>query len=482
MTDPSAVQTRPSLAFLASLHPSGDPDSILAVDQLADPAMPASKGDVLVLTLSAVQCGDARRCAETIDRALAALAPGGVLWVEAPGRWRSALMTALGARSMEVGSSYVRRSRGAASTDFSLSPAGLRFALGSGKVSRRWWSVSAVLEHLPLGQAALLRLIPGIGFAAFRPGTIPFAWLTRRFSDPGGVDVALTTNWRGEQAPFLVFAVGQGETLIAKRGGLQCHASIAHEAAMLNRLAEDASRAGLKIPRLIDYSKTSSHSMLVETAVPGRPMAGWIREGRHRDLGSIADRLATWLSRWNSATVRHVEFTTDLCETLILSAPRELAGSITAGAAYRDWLVQTASELIGRKVPLVAAHNDLTMANVLADSSGICSVVDWEAASPDGLPLADYHYAICDAETAIRGGERIAAFRACFLDDGDVRQRLLRAEQPLRAIAGEPPAWLELCFHSGWLRHAANEQARSSRANNSFIEIANLLSLCALDR
>jgi Ser/Thr protein kinase RdoA (MazF antagonist) len=295
-------------------------------------------------------------------------------------------------------------------------------------------------------------------------------------AEPSDVDVALITNWRGDEAPFLIFAVAADEVLVAKRAGAECQAQITHETAMLKLLGPGAAKCGLEVPRLIGGQITKTLSTLIESDVPGRPMASLIREGHYRDLGGIADRLAQWLVRWNGETLRHVELTPELGERLVLSAARPVAGSIDRGSAYLDWLSRETGRLLGTKLPLVAAHNDLTMANVLGDASGIRSVVDWEAASPDGLPLTDFRYAACDAAATIGGADRLAAFRACFVEDGESRRRLQQSEAPLRAIAGGPPEWLELCIHAGWLRHAANEQARSSsRSDGAFIGIANLL-------
>ena len=212
-------------------------------------------------------------------------------------------------------------------------------------------------------------------------------------------------------------------------------------------------------------------------------MASLIREGHHRDLGAIADRLSEWLTGWNRKTLHHIELTPDLAERLILSAARPLVTSIDRGSAYLEWLSRQTGQLVGRQVPLVAAHNDLTMANVLGDTAGIRSVVDWEAADRDGLPLTDFRYAVCDAAAAIGGGDRLAAFRSCFVEDGQSRRRLQQSEAPLRAVAGGPPEWLELCVHAGWLRHAANERARpsSSVVDGSFIAIANLLAETVVD-
>src|SRR6476661_821740 len=162
---------------------------------------------------------------------------------------------------------------------------------------------------------------------------------------------------------------------LARRGGTECKAQITHETAMLKNLGPVAATCGLEVPRLIDAEKTAALSTLIEADVPGRPMAALIREGHHRDLGRIADRLSEWLACWNVQTLRHVEFTPELAERLILSAARPLASSIDRGSAYLDWLMRETGRLVGSQVSLVATHNDLTMANVLGDAAGIRSVV-----------------------------------------------------------------------------------------------------------
>ncbi|HEX5258784.1 MAG TPA: hypothetical protein VFW35_08385 [Sphingomicrobium sp.] len=432
----------------------------------------------MVLTITRAQCRDVAQRAAMIQKALAALEVDGVIWVDAPGRWRSAVAANFRAAGLEIGAPVAWRPRGSASVEFALADRGLRFALDRGHVSERWRTILAVLRYLPWGRPMLLRLLPGIGFSAFRDGTAPFGWLVDRLDSAHGADVALLTNWRAEEAPFLVFALGTNETLVAKRGGKGFEARISHEAAMLEQLRPGLANAGLHVPRVVDHHRTRHFSSLIESDVPGRPIAGLIREGHHRQLGAIIDRLADWLSRWNRATVRQVELTAALSEQLILSPAREVAQH-----EYLAWISGQTERLVGRKVPLVGAHNDLTMANVLGDRSAILSVVDWEAASTDGLPLADFYYAACDAAACLAGGDRLAAFQACFLEDGEIRQLVEKCEKPLRAMAAAPVEWLELCVHATWLRHAANEQARSSsRADGTFIGIVNALSASILGK
>lgn len=471
----------PSSALIASLHPSGDPARIVRISEPAKSDSGVEMGDVVVLVSSATQCRDARQRDALIRAAVSALAPGGVMWVEVPRRWRSSTRARLRAHGLVCGRPSIRRERGAQTAEFAITSRAVRFALRSGHISRSWRAVLTLLERVPGGTAILFRLLPGVGFAAYRQGTRPFAWLVDRFVEPENVDIALATNWRGQHAPFVVFGLGRREAVVAKRGGRECRAQLGHETAMLKLLGPDLATCGLDVPRLIDCHDSSKLYSLIESDVPGRPMASLMRDGHHRDLGAVMDRLARWLACWNRATLRHIELTAELGERLIVSRARDLAESIEHGSAYMEWLARETGRLVGTSVPLVAAHNDLTMANVLGDASGICSVVDWEAARRDGLPLTDFRYGACHAAQVISGRGRLAAFRECYVDGGDLRQRLLRAEAPLRAVIGGPPAWLELCIHAGWLSHAANERARPvPDSDGAFIAIAQLLANSAL--
>ncbi|HEY6048815.1 MAG TPA: phosphotransferase, partial [Sphingomicrobium sp.] len=300
-----------------------------------------------------------------IERSLAALAPGGVMWVDAPGEWHGRIAHALRAAGLDIGPAVVFRTRGPASVEFALTPRGVGFAIDRGHVSRRW----RLVRYLPGASALLLRLLPGVGFSASRLGTKPFGWLVDRLQDSSDADVAVITNWRGEQAPFLVFGLGRNETLVAKCAEKKAAAGIAQEADLLEQLGPGLANGGLHVPRLIDRQRTPRFFSLIESDVPGRPIAALIREGHHRELGAIVERLTDWLSHWNRETVRQVELTPALAEQLILKAAAEVANG-----AYLDWLSRQTAELIGRRVPLVAAHNDLTMANVLGDSTTILSV------------------------------------------------------------------------------------------------------------
>lgn len=120
-------------------------------------------------------------------------------------------------------------------------------------------------------------------------------------------------------------------------------------------------------------------------------------------------------------------------------------------------------------MPFVAAHHDLTTANVLVgDGLGI---VDWDAAEAAALPLTDFFYAAADARAAATGfRDRVGAFGATFGPDGKPAPDVAPLLSRLVAALELDPAVVELCFHACWLRHAANEVAQSGPG--PFMEIA----------
>jgi thiamine kinase-like enzyme len=115
---------------------------------------------------------------------------------------------------------------------------------------------------------------------------------------------------------------------------------------------------------------------------------------------------------------------------------------------------------------LVAAHNDLTTANVLVDRGGRLGIVDWDTASARTLPLGDLLYLLADAEAAKHGFvDRPAAFRSVLDRPAGPLERRFADTLGLDRDVGD------LCFHACWLRHAANEALRTEDDTRPFLEI-----------
>jgi aminoglycoside phosphotransferase (APT) family kinase protein len=71
--------------------------------------------------------------------------------------------------------------------------------------------------------------------------------------------------------------------------------------------------------------------------------------------------------------------------------------------ALRQYLV---ASLTGHRLPLVFAHGDYSVDNVLVDSSRarVSGVFDWDLSSDRSLPLLDVYYLLISAALAARGG------------------------------------------------------------------------------
>jgi aminoglycoside phosphotransferase (APT) family kinase protein len=112
---------------------------------------------------------------------------------------------------------------------------------------------------------------------------------------------------------------------------------------------------------------------------------------------------------------------------------------------------------------ITAAHNDLSMWNVVVANDRRIGVVDWEAASTCSLPLLDFYYAAVDATAATRGyADRLRAFASVFGDGGVPSGKTAELESIILKGLGVDRTSARLAFHACWLHHAVNELQRTS--------------------
>jgi hypothetical protein len=254
------------------------------------------------------------------------------------------------------------------------------------------------------------------------------------------------------------------------------------EVANLLNIAPEAGRAGVDVPRLLGESQLRERPVLIESALHGDPAAAWLA-GHPERLPDVLSALVDWLESWNSATCVNRPLTRDLLMDALLRPAAALDDELDAGWDYFGWLETICESLEGRDVPLVAAHNDLTMVNVLIANDGgtggrmRLGVIDWENASANNLPLGDFFYAAVDAVAATRDyADRHAAFDACFITGGAWTELVGTLARRLRCNLNIPEDVATLCFHACWLQYA--EQAREQPAGkeaHQFLHIAQTL-------
>jgi len=283
---------------------------------------------------------------------------------------------------------------------------------------------------------------------------------------PSDTPAILTTSWRGGNDSFVLHRFSGGDprpTAVAKLGrptSITDHRI--EEAKILGRLAAGVKSAGAEAPELLVMTHRNGRPLMLESVVPGRTAAVVLAE-TPQQLSRVCLRVSDWLQNWNSLSLEAKPLTEDRLASEMIAPARRLAHLFEGGHEYAERLEERCARLVGEFVPFSAAHNDLTMANLLLDEDGRLGVVDWESAREDSLPLMDFYYAMADAAAAAsRYVDRPQAFRDCFTSAGKNAATIDHLEARLHCALGVSLSIAELGFHACWLHHAANEDRMGS--------------------
>ena len=466
--------------FLEVFHAAGSANRIFAVGgadaKVPDPECPMEPGsaDIVLFEPTQAECRQPGWLRAALGRAVTVLAGDGFIYVSAPRALRWAIARRLQASGLEIGRPFAQLRSGEAGCLVPLRAGPLAAAMQSWSGPRRWSYVARLLADLPDSQHLLAALLPSASFLAYRPGRGPLSWLKDTLPGSEPVDALLATSWRGAEggAVLLVFGPhGNRPLAVAKRGAARMRHVRPDEGELLEILGRDARAAGMLVPRLL--GRLPSGDWLVQSFVPGVPLCRLL-SGGSMDAGLAIGKVAEWLARWNARTVMRMALTRAACERHLLAPARKVCAELDNGTKYLDRLEQAAARLIWRDVAFVAAHNDLTMANVLQARDERLAVIDWKMAGMRGLPLADFWYSACDALAAAgNNADRAGAFVQCFARDGPCRGLMREREAAVRDAKFGPQPWIDLCFHACWLNHAANEQATCKPGDDRpFLRIA----------
>ena len=438
---------------------------------------PGEQSDLIVIAPERAELQAAGWLERSVQSVTAGLAPDGIVYVLVPGGWRSRVMKQLAAQGLVRGTSFFHDP--AADATRALVPlvdGPATYAFSSLIPTRAFRRRTALLAlRSPGGDRLLSRLLPSVGFVARRKEGRPLLeWLSRLHGTPGqAIEPVLTVSWRGPMGSLVVlpFSEGADRPLGAAKIGAATPTPKTREDDVIRRLGANARRAGAEVPEPIAAGRIADRDLIVQTAVPGRSAASVLGDSP-ATLSALGDTLLAWIEAWNLATMRTKPLTASRLESDLTGPARRLAPLIANGDRYVAWLETRCAASVGRPLPLVASHNDLTMVNVFVDASGRLGVVDWEAADDDCLPLVDFYYAIVDANAATtRYADRAASFDECFGRSATMSSaRTL--EERLRSALGVGREDAELCFHSCWIRYASHEHTVAATPGpHPFLEI-----------
>lgn len=426
---------------------------------LAAPATPSPGGVDLVLLVPTAD--EARRegwLDEAVGRARLALAPDGLVLAVTPRRLRRRLRRLLLGAGLPVGDRFALIPRLEAVRFVApLLPTALRYLAG------RWASTrpgvlrpAEVLSRAPFAARALAAVLPDVAYAAGRPGgRPPLEWLSRLVGEKPAA-VVLQTSWRGTGGPAVLHCFRKrarapwAVVKVTEAGSGAGERPVA--------IAAGAEAAGARVPRPLASTRLpADRRASVLTALPGTAAADVLARTPAR-LDVVLESVASWLARWNERTAEQVEVSAAALEERVLGRAGDLLMRLEDGDSYRRRVAESCAAAARGDLPLVAAHNDLTMWNVVLATDAPLGVLDWDEAGERQLPLLDFYYAVADAAAACRGYDsRTQAVAECFGPGGTHVALVASLQRRVAAACGVSPAAAELAFHACWLWHAANE-------------------------
>jgi aminoglycoside phosphotransferase (APT) family kinase protein len=278
--------------------------------------------------------------------------------------------------------------------------------------------------------------------------------------------VLLTPRFRASShVVFLILDEEQPEpVLVAKMPRLaNATTSLEREAANLQQVQARRTAGFDSIPRLVAFEEYGGRPLLIETALRGRPMdpalvrrqpdrccqvvSNWLAEIQGSTPG-VAQREELWFENFVEQPLRVFteRFPWSAEETKLVERTRELLASLHHAQACS-----------------VFEHGDLSHPNLMVMADGKLGVVDWEMATPQGLPAYDLFffltYVAFAKQNARTNGDHLAAFRAAFF--GTTAWARPWVQQYASALQLSE-TWLTPLFVVAWFRYIAGLVERLS--------------------
>ena len=417
--------------------------------------------ELIVVLPDLTQASDEKWLAGAARTVAAELDPSGLVYALVAPRSRGRLGVLLERTGLELGPSFlhvpsVEGARHIVPLQAGAAPYAFSWLVSLG----RWKRMAGAAVLNGPGLALLARLLPPVGFTASRPGgPAPFAWLAELCGgNPSTAVVGMPAAGGRDSVLLHVFEQAGDRPAAVLKVALSDAASarLEREAGALAEIGPGAREAGARVPEGSLSSSPAGRRILAEPSLQGRPAAQVLVHSPRR-AGLVLERIARWLASWQQATAERRLLTRSYLEEVVLAPASLLVPHLRGGSGYAAYLHDLCRRVEGLSAPAVAAHQDLTMANVLLEERQPLGIVDWEQARSDALPLVDLFYAVADAAAATAGyADRARSLDACFRDGSSEPGRSL-----VRTLASElslEPPIVELCFHACWLHHAANEQ------------------------
>ena len=198
---------------------------------------------------------------------------------------------------------------------------------------------------------------------------------------------------------LLLFSGGTEPTAVAKvaRSAAGAAALRREHDALCGFWSEGSAALRSRMPRPLGLRVLGSRSVLLQTAVGGRPMTlGYYSPGHVSSPAKVRadlDGAADWLATFQRETARGRAPAEEVVETQVRPLLASYAATLGWGPAEDEVFGEAFSrlrDLPGATLPVTGQHGDFWMGNLMVDRPGsVGAVVDWEHARRDGSPMSD---------------------------------------------------------------------------------------------
>jgi Phosphotransferase enzyme family len=249
------------------------------------------------------------------------------------------------------------------------------------------------------------------------------------------------------------------------------------------------------VPEPLAVADWAGRVVAVERSAEGEWLVA--RRARRRRLSAHLRELEL-VSEWLIEFARHAEIArrawadgdTDTWITRPLESYRQAFDLTEQEQRLAAAVVQRTDELVGTTIPFVWCHNDFSRLNIYCAAHGI-DVVDWEGLGP-GLPATDLLYYLPNwffgARRVATREQTFPAFAELFLEGGDGDPAVAAARSALRTYAAAlrlddrlPPVLLV----GEWVRRAVGRHDRmfqdgspptaAARSANRYVRYVSIL-------
>jgi aminoglycoside phosphotransferase len=250
-------------------------------------------------------------------------------------------------------------------------------------------------------------------------------------------------------------------------------AAMRREIQTLRLLAADRRLVELRalLPKVLAYGEVRGYFFLLEQALSGLDARRILSDSR------AAERVQAAAARSINLLHRRTADSTVIDRTLTERWVDEPMRAVTALGYWHPRIARSSiaiegmakglrEALLGRRLVVSWVHGDFSPGNIRATADGlnVTGIVDWENSTRNGLPILDVMELTLSTRVE-REGSELGVVLLGLLHGGGLTAHELRLLEIARSSLGEDGLGLRELLMLSWLRHVADNLARSSDLN-----------------